>query len=72
MLRGGGAMADFIRDLCAHLPQIWRVAGHATQSLNGLIQIGRLCCPLENSDWFVILQQKPERSQFKTRPLRDG
>jgi hypothetical protein len=48
------------RGLCPHLPQYGGSLITATQSLNDYYKSEGSVAALENSDWSVILQQKPE------------
>jgi conjugal transfer ATP-binding protein TraC len=65
MLRGG-AMADFIETYARTCRKYGASLVTATQSLNDYYKSAGSVAALENSDWFVILQQKPETiSDFK-------
>lgn len=59
MLRGG-AMADFIETYARTCRKYGASLVTATQSLNDYYKSAGSIAALENSDWFVILQQKPE------------
>ncbi|GAY24767.1 MULTISPECIES: type IV secretion system protein TraC [Sphingobium] len=59
MLRGG-AMADFIETYARTCRKYGASLVTATQSLNDYYKSPGSIAALENSDWFVILQQKPE------------
>src|SRR3546814_4079996 len=59
MLRGG-AMADFIETYARTCRKYGASLVTATQSLNDYYKSAGSVAALENSDWFVILQQKPE------------
>ncbi|AMK20557.1 MULTISPECIES: type IV secretion system protein TraC [Sphingomonadales] len=59
MLRGG-AMADFIETYARTCRKYGAALVTATQSLNDYYKSAGSVAALENSDWFVILQQKPE------------
>lgn len=59
MLRGG-AMADFIETYARTCRKYGASLVTATQSLNDYYKSEGSVAALENSDWFVILQQKPE------------
>ena len=59
MLRGG-AMADFIETYARTCRKYGASLVTATQSLNDYYKSSGSIAALENSDWFVILQQKPE------------
>ncbi|AGH51824.1 Type-IV secretion system protein TraC (plasmid) [Sphingomonas sp. MM-1] len=59
MLRGG-AMADFIEAYARTCRKYGASLVTATQSLNDYYKSAGSIAALENSDWFVILQQKPE------------
>ncbi len=59
MLRGG-AMADFIETYARTCRKYNASLVTATQSLNDYYKSAGSIAALENSDWFVILQQKPE------------
>lgn len=59
MLRGG-AMADFIETYARTCRKYGASLVTATQSLNDYYKSEGAIAALENSDWFVILQQKPE------------
>lgn len=59
MLRGG-AMADFIETYSRTCRKYGASLITATQSLNDYYKSDGSKAALENSDWFVILQQKPE------------
>jgi len=59
MLRGG-AMADFIETYARTCRKYGASLVTATQSLNDYYKSAGSIAALENSDWFMILQQKPE------------
>ena len=59
MLRGG-AMADFIETYARTCRKYGASLVTATQSLNDYYKSAGSVAALENSDWFVLLQQKPE------------
>jgi conjugal transfer ATP-binding protein TraC len=59
MLRGG-AMADFIETYARTCRKYGGALVTATQSLNDYYKSPGSIAALENSDWFLILQQKPE------------
>ena len=59
MLRGG-AMADFIETYARTCRKYGASLVTATQSLNDYYKSAGSIAALENSDWFFILQQKPE------------
>jgi len=59
MLRGG-AMAEFIETYARTCRKYGASLVTATQSLNDYYKSAGSVAALENSDWFVILQQKPE------------
>jgi len=59
MLRGG-AMADFIETYARTCRKYGASLVTSTQSLNDYYKSPGSIAALENSDWFVILQQKPE------------
>jgi len=59
MLRGG-AMAEFIETYARTCRKYGASLVTATQSLNDYYKSAGSIAALENSDWFVILQQKPE------------
>ena len=59
MLRGG-AMAEFIETYARTCRKYGASLITATQSLNDYYKSAGSIAALENSDWFVILQQKPE------------
>ena len=59
MLRGG-AMADFVESYARTCRKYGSSLITATQSLNDYYKSDGSRAALENSDWFVILQQKPE------------
>ncbi|WP_257558474.1 type IV secretion system protein TraC [Sphingobium sp. CFD-2] len=59
MLRGG-AMAEFIETYARTCRKYGASLVTATQSLNDYYKSDGAIAALENSDWFVILQQKPE------------
>ncbi|WP_242128549.1 type IV secretion system protein TraC [Sphingobium sp. Sx8-8] len=59
MLRGG-AMADFIETYARTCRKYGASLVTATQSLNDYYKSAGSIAALENSDWFVILQHKPE------------
>ncbi|RIA46276.1 conjugal transfer ATP-binding protein TraC [Hephaestia caeni] len=59
MLRGG-AMAEFIETYSRTCRKYGAALITATQSLNDYYKSDGSKAALENSDWFVILQQKPE------------
>ena len=59
MLRGG-AMAEFIETYARTCRKYGAALVTATQSLNDYHRSAGSVAALENSDWFVILQQKPE------------
>ncbi|SEK04117.1 conjugal transfer ATP-binding protein TraC [Sphingobium sp. AP50] len=59
MLRGG-AMADFIETYARTCRKYGASLVTATQSLNDYYKSPGSIAALENSDWFFILQQKPE------------
>ncbi|EQB02074.1 type IV secretion system protein TraC [Sphingobium baderi] len=59
MLRGG-AMADFIETYARTCRKYGAALVTATQSLNDYYKSAGSIAALENSDWFVILQQKAE------------
>ncbi|WP_303762709.1 type IV secretion system protein TraC [Sphingobium yanoikuyae] len=56
----GGAMADFIETYARTCRKYGASLVTATQSLNDYYKSAGSIAALENSDWFVILQQKPE------------
>lgn len=56
----GGAMADFIETYARTCRKYGASLVTATQSLNDYYKSAGSVAALENSDWFVILQQKPE------------
>lgn len=56
----GGAMADFIEAYARTCRKYGAALVTATQSLNDYYRSEGSVAALENSDWFVILQQKPE------------
>lgn len=56
----GGAMADFIETYARTCRKYGASLVTATQSLNDYYKSEGSIAALENSDWFVILQQKPE------------
>ena len=56
----GGAMADFIEAYARTCRKYGASLVTATQSLNDYYKSEGSIAALENSDWFVILQQKPE------------
>lgn len=59
MMRGG-AMAEFIEAFARTCRKYYASLITATQSLNDYYKSAGSIAALENSDWFVILQQKPE------------
>lgn len=59
MLRGG-AMAEFVETYARTCRKYGASLITATQSLNDYYKSEGSIAALENSDWFVILQQKPE------------
>src|SRR3546814_11389210 len=59
MLRGG-AMADFIETYARTCRKYGAALVTATQSLTDYYKSAGSVAALENSDWFVILQQQPE------------
>lgn len=59
MMRGG-AMAEFIEAFARTCRKYFASLITATQSLNDYYKSAGSIAALENSDWFVILQQKPE------------
>ena len=62
----GGAMADFVETYARTCRKYGASLITATQSLNDYYKSEGSKAALENSDWFVILQQKPETiSDFK-------
>jgi conjugal transfer ATP-binding protein TraC len=56
----GGAMADFIEMFARTCRKYYASLVTATQSLNDYYKSAGSIAALENSDWFVILAQKPE------------
>ena len=56
----GGEMADFIETYARTCRKYGASLVTATQSLNDYYKSAGSIAALENSDWFVILQQKPE------------
>lgn len=56
----GGAMADFVETYARTCRKYGASLITATQSLNDYYKSEGSIAALENSDWFVILQQKPE------------
>ncbi|MGT2516606.1 hypothetical protein ACVOMT_22565 [Sphingomonas panni] len=56
----GGSMADFIEAYARTCRKYGASLVTATQSLNDYYKSDGLGAALENSDWFVILQQKAE------------
>ncbi|OJV29735.1 type IV secretion system protein TraC [Sphingomonas sp. 67-36] len=56
----GGAMADFIETYARTCRKYGASLVTAAQSLNDYYKSDGAIAALENSDWFVILQQKPE------------
>jgi len=62
----GGSMADFVETYARTCRKYGASLITATQSLNDYYKSEGSIAALENSDWFVILQQKPETiSDFK-------
>jgi conjugal transfer ATP-binding protein TraC len=59
MLRGG-AMAEFVETYARTCRKYGASLVTATQSLNDYYKSDGSIAALENSDWFLILQQKPE------------
>jgi hypothetical protein len=69
----GGAMADFVETYSRTCRKYGASLITATQSINDFYKSGGSKAALENSDWMLVLQQKPEPSRFpQVRPLRDG
>src|SRR3546814_15300995 len=65
MLRGG-VMADFIEIYARTCRKYGGALVTATQSLNDYYKSPGSIAALENSDWFVILDQKPAKiEEFK-------
>ena len=56
----GGAMAEFVETYARTCRKYGASLVTATQSLNDYYKSEGSIAALENSDWFVILQQKPE------------
>ena len=56
----GGSMADFVETYARTCRKYGSSLITATQSLNDYYKSEGSIAALENSDWFVILQQKPE------------
>jgi conjugal transfer ATP-binding protein TraC len=56
----GGSMADFVETYARTCRKYGASLITATQSLNDYYKSEGSIAALENSDWFVILQQKPE------------
>ena len=56
----GGSMADFVESYARTCRKYGASLITATQSLNDYYKSPGSIAALENSDWFVILQQKPE------------
>jgi len=56
----GGAMAEFVETYARTCRKYGASLVTATQSLNDYYKSEGSVAALENSDWFVILQQKPE------------
>src|SRR3546814_11215691 len=61
-------------DLCAHLPQIWRVAGHRDPIAERLLQVGRV---RRGAREFGLVRHpsakaRNDRRFQKARPLLDG
>jgi conjugal transfer ATP-binding protein TraC len=56
----GGAMADFVETYSRTCRKYGSSLITATQSINDFYKSGGSKAALENSDWMVILQQKPE------------
>jgi len=56
----GGAMAEFVEAFARTCRKYFAALITATQSLNDYYKSAGSIAALENSDWFVILQQKPE------------
>jgi conjugal transfer ATP-binding protein TraC len=62
----GGSMADFVETYARTCRKYGASLITATQSLNDYYKSEGSIAALENSDWFIILQQKPETiSDFK-------
>jgi conjugal transfer ATP-binding protein TraC len=56
----GGSMADFVETYARTARKYGGALATATQSLNDYYKSGGATAALENSDWMLILQQKPE------------
>jgi conjugal transfer ATP-binding protein TraC len=56
----GGAMADFVETYSRTCRKYGSALITATQSINDFYKSGGSKAALENSDWMVVLQQKPE------------
>ena len=56
----GGSMADFVEVYARTCRKYGGALATATQSLNDYYKSGGAQAALENSDWMLILQQKPE------------
>lgn len=56
----GGAMADFVETYSRTCRKYGAALITATQSINDFYKSGGSKAALENSDWMVVLQQKPE------------
>ena len=56
----GGAMADFVETYSRTCRKYGSSLITATQSINDFYKSGGSKAALENSDWMVVLQQKPE------------
>ena len=56
----GGSMADFVETYARTARKYGGALATATQSLNDYCKSGGATAALENSDWMLILQQKPE------------
>jgi conjugal transfer ATP-binding protein TraC len=56
----GGAMADFVETYSRTCRKYGASLVTATQSINDFYKSGGSKAALENSDWMLVLQQKPE------------
>ena len=56
----GGSMSEFVETYARTARKYGGALATATQSLNDFYKSGGATAALENSDWMLVLQQKPE------------